>query len=198
MLNKHLETSCKTETKSANHPSQCFAFTAKFKHSFLCLSCFSYSVGLYNLETDHFCILLHNGIYRGYLQFYPFPFFLSLNSSIHITMWTHIWCTFTVDLFSTFHSTNCFTQTHTVGDPVSGMMFKPSETKGQKRKRKEGEGQFELEFGQSSNVFPGCLHGLIKSSPLAQALVATRGGLWCHSHGFPAGQTQNKTTTQIN
>lgn len=45
------------------------------------------------------------------------------------------------------------------------------------RTGKKGEGQFELEFGQSSNVFSGCLHGLIKSTPLAQGLVATRGGL---------------------
>lgn len=56
------------------------------------------------------------------------------------------------------------------------------------RTGKKGEGQFELEFGQSSNVFSGCLHGLIKSTPLAQGLVATRGGLWCLCHGFPAGQ----------
>lgn len=65
---------------------------------------------------------------------------------------------------------------------------KPVRPRERERKREEGEGQFELEFGQSSNVFPGCLHGLIKSTPLARALVATRGGLWCCCHGFPAGQ----------
>lgn len=71
---------------------------------------------------------------------------------------------------------------------------KPVRPRERERKREEGEGQFELEFGQSSNVFPGCLHGLIKSTPLARALVATRGGLWCCCHGFPAGQAPPPTT----
>lgn len=93
---------------------------------------------------------------------------------------------FTQDLFRT--QANCFTRTLAVGDSVSGTVFKTRETRKGKRAReregerenrtgKKGEGQFELEFGQSSNVFSGCLHGLIKSTPLAQGLVATRGGL---------------------
>lgn len=59
------------------------------------------------------------------------------------------------------------------------------QTKAERWREEEGEGQSELEFGQSSNVFPGCLHGLIKSPPLAWTLVATRGGLWCLCHHFP-------------
>lgn len=56
----------------------------------------------------------------------------------------------------------------------SGIVFKG----GRERERERaGEGQFEWEFGQSSNIFPGCLHGLIKSTPLAQAPVDTWEGL---------------------
>lgn len=108
---------------------------------------------------------------------------------------THTWCTFRQDSFGT--QANCFTRTLAVGDPASGTAFKTSETREGAAERtgeqengteKKGEGQFELEFGQPSNVFAGCLHGLIKSAPLARGLVATRGGLWCLCHGFPAGQ----------
>lgn len=40
--------------------------------------------------------------------------------------------------------------------------------------------------------FPGCLHGLIKSTPLAQTLVAMRESLWCCCHGFPAGPSYHQ------
>lgn len=103
---------------------------------------------------------------------------------------------FTQDLFRT--QANCFTRTLAVGIQCLAQCSKPErpgrereqekERERENRTGKKGEGQFELEFGQSSNVFSGCLHGLIKSTPLAQGLVATRGGLWCLCHGFPAGQ----------
>lgn len=44
-------------------------------------------------------------------------------------------------------------------------------------REKGGKEQFGLQLGQSSNIFPGCLHALIKSATLAEALVAARGGL---------------------
>lgn len=70
-----------------------------------------------------------------------FPFFCSLHNALQ----TRIWCTFSLDLFSTFHSANCFTQTHAVGDPLSGTVFKTSETEGERAK--EGRGRRAIWIG---------------------------------------------------
>lgn len=70
-----------------------------------------------------------------------FPFFCSLHNALQ----TRIWCTFSPDLFSTFHSANCFTQTHAVGDPLSGTVFKTSETEGERAK--EGRGRRAIWIG---------------------------------------------------
>ncbi|TNN52300.1 hypothetical protein EYF80_037527 [Liparis tanakae] len=41
---------------------------------------------------------------------------------------------------------------------------KPERPTEEERAGERGRSQFELEFGRCSNVSPGCLHGLIKSS----------------------------------
>lgn len=112
---------------------------------------------------------------------------ISLNSSTR----KYIKCTFDallLDLFSTFCSANCLTHAQTFGDMALCSMEAASE----QEKRRRGNLNWSLVNLETFFFFfplslPECLHGRIKSTPLAQTLVATRGSLWCCCHGFPAG-----------
>lgn len=186
MLSKHLETSCKTEAESVNQQiipfsvlllkkKTVFILKLNLNTVILCLSCLSHSVGLDNLETSHFGVLhmLRNAVYRGLLQFVAAPFLLLSPRCTANTHLMHFYPGF-IQQFSL--SKLLHTDSPGRGSKRLAPRSKPVRPRERDRKRKREKGNLNWSLVNLQTFFPGRLHALIKSTPLAQTLVATRGG----------------------